>query len=55
MPPVSQRQARFLRAVASGAIKVPSLTKKKAEEMVSGFATHNLPRTAKTPKVRRSG
>jgi hypothetical protein len=50
---VSQRQARFFRAVASGSIRVPGLSKATAEEMVGSVPTHNLPKTAKTPKVRR--
>lgn len=50
---VSQRQARFFRAVASGSIRVPGLSKAKAEEMVAGVPTRKLPKTTKTPKVRR--
>ena len=50
MPPRSQSQARFMRAVASGAIKVPGLSKKEAEEYVKGHATKGLPEHVKEHK-----
>lgn len=44
---VSKKQARFFRAVASGSVKAPGLSKDKAEEMVAGQKTRNLPETSK--------
>lgn len=43
MPPRSKAQARFMRAVASGDVKAPGLSKAKADEYVSGQPTKNLP------------
>lgn len=47
MPPKSKAQAKFMRAVASGDVKKPGLSKKQAEEFVSGTPTKNLPARAK--------
>lgn len=47
MPPKSKAQARFMRAVASGDVKKPGLSKKQAAEYVSGTSTKNLPARAK--------
>ena len=44
MPPKSQKQARFFRAVASGSIKKKGLSKKEAREYVEGHPTKHLPR-----------
>jgi hypothetical protein len=43
MPAKSKAQARFMRAVASGDIKKKGLSKKEAEEYVSGHSTKHLP------------
>lgn len=43
---VSKRQARFFRAVASGKVKAGGLSRSKAEEMVAGQKTRNLPESA---------
>ena len=45
MPPASKKQARFMRAVASGnARKKPSgLSRAEASEFVSGYSTKGLP------------
>lgn len=53
MPAKSQAQARFMRGVASGDIKKPGLSKKKAEEFVVGVPTKNLPK--KVPAKRTKG
>lgn len=45
MPPVSKKQARFMRAVASGKLKKPGLSADEAEEFVSGYPTKGLPET----------
>lgn len=45
-PPVSQAQARFMRAVASGKIKKKGLSKREAGEYVSGHPTKGLPERA---------
>jgi hypothetical protein len=47
MPPKSQKQARFMRAVASGSVKKKSLSPAKAAEFVSGYSTKNLPKRKK--------
>ncbi len=47
MPPKSQAQARFLRAVASGAIKKKGLSKAEAQEYVAGHPTKKLPERKK--------
>lgn len=48
MPPVSKKQARFMRGVASGSIQAPGLSPEKAEEYVSGYPTKSLPERAPT-------
>lgn len=47
MPPKSRAQARFMRAVASGAVKAPGLSRKEAREFVEGHPTKALPEKAK--------
>jgi len=44
MPPVSKKQARWFRAVASGDIKKKGLSRKTAKEFVEGHPTKHLPR-----------
>lgn len=44
MPPKSQAQARFMRAVASGSIKKKGLSKSEAREYVSGYPVKKLPK-----------
>lgn len=53
MPPTSQRQARFMRAVASGkAKKKPAgLSRHEAEEFVSGHPTRGLPERAQDEEM----
>jgi hypothetical protein len=55
MPPKSKRQARFMRAVASGKVrkKAKGLTKKEAQEFVSGHPTKGLPETARKKKKKK--
>ena len=50
MPPTSRKQAALFRAVESGSVKLSGMTKKKAHEMVSGYPTKDLPKTAKPKK-----
>ena len=50
MPPKSQAQAKFMRAVASGKAKASGLSKKQAEEYVSGYPTKGLPARKKKSK-----
>jgi hypothetical protein len=50
MPAKSKAQARFMRAVASGSVKKPGLSKKKALEFVKGHSTKKLPEKKKTTK-----
>lgn len=47
MPPRSKQQAKFMRAVASGDIEKPGLSKAKALEFVSGYPTKKLPKKIK--------
>jgi len=47
LPPKSQKQARWFRAVASGDIKKKGLSKKEAEEYVKGHPTKRLPEKKK--------
>lgn len=54
MPPKSKAQAKFMRAVASGSIKKPGLSRQEAEEYVSGYPTKQLPERA-TKKAAPSG
>lgn len=43
MLPKSKRQARFMRAVASGKVRKKGLSRKEAKEFVSGHSTKGLP------------
>ena len=43
MPPKSKKQARFMRAVASGQVKKKGLSRSEAKEYVSGYPTKDLP------------
>ena len=52
MPVKSKAQARFMRAVASGKVKKPGLTKAKALEFVSGQPTKKLPEKV-SPKIKK--
>lgn len=53
MPPTSKAQARFMRAAASGSVKVPGLSKDEAQEYVSGYSTKNLPERKSKPKSKK--
>lgn len=55
MPPVSKSQSRYMRAVAHGDIKNPSLSPKQAEEYVSGYPTKDLPEKTGEKKDGRPG
>lgn len=44
MPPKSQKQAAFMRAVASGKVKAPGLSREQAQEYVAGHSTKRLPK-----------
>ena len=50
MPATSRKQFRFMKAVASGAVKKSGLSKSEAAEFTSGQSPKNLP--AKAPKRR---
>ena len=50
MPAKSKQQAKFMRAVMSGSIKKPGLTKKKASEFVTGVSLKGLPKKVKRGK-----
>ena len=43
MPAKSKAQARFMGAVAGGAVKRPGLSKEKAREFLRGVDTAKLP------------
>lgn len=47
MPAKSQAQARFMGAVAGGAIKKPGLSPSKAKEFVQGQNIKSLPKKVK--------
>lgn len=53
MPPKSKKQAKFMRAVASGSIKKKGLSKKEAKEYVSGHSTKGLPTRVKKKKSKK--
>ncbi len=53
MPPKSKAQARFMRAVASGEVKKPGLSRAKAREYVEGYPTKKLPARVKAKKRKR--
>ena len=50
MPPKSQKQARWFRAVASGDIKKKGLSKKTAQEYVEGHPVKYLPEKKRKKK-----
>ena len=54
MPPKSKAQAKFMRAVASGKAKKghKGLSKKEAQEYVSGYSTKGLPEHSRKKKKR---
>lgn len=54
-PPVSKKQARFMRAVASGDVhdKPQGLSRREAEEYVEGHPTNSLPERAPSPAKRK--
>ena len=43
-----------MRAVASGSVKAPGLSKDQAQEYVSGYPTKSLPETAPDPTKARA-
>ena len=47
MPVKSKQQAKFMRAVESGSIKAPGLSRKEAKEFVEHVPTKNLPEKVK--------
>lgn len=51
MPVRSKQQLKFMKAVASGSIKAPGLSKAEAEEMSSGVKAKGLPKFAKIKKA----
>ena len=55
MPAKSKSQARFMGAVASGAIKAPGLSKKEAKEYIRGQKTKDLPEKVKQKKGEKKG
>lgn len=52
MPAKSQKQAAFMRAVASGTVKKKGPSRKQAAEYVQGHPTKGLPKTVKRPARR---
>lgn len=50
MPPKSKKQAKFMRAVASGKVKAKGLSRKEAKEYVSGYSLRGLPNKVKRKK-----
>lgn len=57
MPSVSKRQFKFMKAAASGAIKVPGLSKEEAEEFTSenvgNKSYKKLPESSKLKAARK--
>lgn len=53
MPPKSKKQARFMRAVASGKVKKKGLSKKEASEYVKGYPTKGLPEKKKRKRKKK--
>lgn len=53
MPAKSKAQARFMGAVAGGAIKAKGLSKKEAKEYIRGQKTKNLPEKVKKKKEKK--
>jgi len=53
MPPKSKAQAKFMRAVASGEVKQPGLSRARAKEYVEGYPTKGLPNKVKPKKGTR--
>lgn len=54
MPVRSKAQLRFMKAVASGSIKSPGLSKKEAEEFSSGAKVKELPEKVKFSKIKKA-
>jgi hypothetical protein len=52
MPAVSKRQAKFMGAVAGGAIERPGLSPEKAKEFVRGVKLKSLPKKKSKKKVK---
>ena len=50
MPPVSRKQARLMRAVASGSARRGGLSRAEAQEFVEGHPTKKLPERKKGRK-----
>jgi hypothetical protein len=50
MPVKSKSQAKFMGAVAGGAIKKKGLSKSKAKEFLRGVKVSKLPKKSKTKK-----
>lgn len=53
MPPVSKRQARFMRAVVEGDVKVKGLSREEAREYVEGYPVKDLPEKASKRKGKK--
>jgi hypothetical protein len=47
MPAKSKKQFKFMKAIESGSLKVPGLTKKQAKEYTAGQSSKNLPKYSK--------
>ena len=53
MPPVSRAQSRLFRAAAHGDVRLPGLSREKAQEFVAGYKTKDLPEKADGRKLQR--
>lgn len=51
MPSKSKQQFKFMKAVESGAIKAPGLSKSEAKEYTAGQSPKDLPKYAKIKKM----
>lgn len=53
MPASSKAQFRFMKAVESGDVKAPGLTKEKAHEYTQGQSPKGLPEKSKYSKIKK--
>ena len=53
MPATSRKQFRLMKAVESGAVKLPGLSPAKAAEFTAGQSSAGLPEQVKAPVQRK--
>lgn len=54
MPSVSKKQFKFMKAVESGSIKAPGLSRSEAKEYTEDTDYKSLPETSKFSKIKKA-